>query len=521
MTNIAIVGGGISGMVASINIKNKLKDSNVYLIEKEEHLGGRLYQENHKTYTINNGPSWYWMDDIISNVFNDLNITKSYNLMKPKNQYKIVFDDNSEIDVPNDANELRNIIKQLDPTCLSKYDDFMESNKLKYELCKSKFLYYNHLSITEYISLKLPYYLYILDVFSSYKTIINSISPHPKVRTILEWPSYFIGSNPSNISGLFTFLTYSMIKHGTSIPSKNGMIELIHTLEKKIDTLGIIVLKNHNLLGVNVDKNTITSIKLNTKKINIDKIIAACDYHFMESLLPTNLISYPKLYWDNLSFCPSALIFNIILNVKFPNILFHNLFFNGSGTIDDQINNSILCDNPFFYINVTSKFFSDVPDSHENLFILIPTKIGIEIDEAKIKTIFNNIISRLSNHSSIQLKKHIVASKNYNGKNFKQQFNAYGGNAYGLGLDGLQIGFMRPKIKSHKITNLYYCGQITNPGPGIPPCMISGLLTSNLLIDDLNKKYYWWKLEEFWIYITHLISLLFTTKSFKCVWDYL
>ena len=268
MTNIAIVGGGISGMVASINIKNKLKDSNVYLIEKEDHLGGRLYQENHKTYTINNGPSWYWMDDIISNVFNDLNITKSYNLMKPKNQYKIVFDDNSEIDVPNDANELRNIIKKLDPTCLSKYDDFMESNKLKYELCKSKFLYYNHLSITEYISLKLPYYLYILDVFSSYKTIINSISPHPKVRTILEWPSYFIGSNPSNISGLFTFLTYSMIEHGTSIPSKNGMIELIHTLENKIDTLGIIVLKNHNLLGVNVDKNTITSIKLNTKKIN-------------------------------------------------------------------------------------------------------------------------------------------------------------------------------------------------------------------------------------------------------------
>ena len=117
MTNIAIIGGGISGMVASINIKNKLKDSNVYLIEKEDHLGGRLYQEKHKSYTINNGPSWYWMDDIISNVFNDLNITKSYNLMKPKNQYKIIFDDNSEIDVPNDANELRNIIKKLDPTC--------------------------------------------------------------------------------------------------------------------------------------------------------------------------------------------------------------------------------------------------------------------------------------------------------------------------------------------------------------------------------------------------------------------
>lgn len=104
--------------------------------------------------------------------------------------------------------------------------------------------------------------------------------------------------------------------------------------------------------------------------------------------------------------------------------------------------------------------------------------------------------------------------------NFKSKFNAYNGNSYGLGCDGIQIGFMRPKIKSHKVENLYYCGQLSNPGPGIPPCMVSGSLASNLLIEDLNKEKNNWDFHYYFIYMTHLLTLLFTTKSFKCVWDY-
>ena len=200
MKNIVIVGGGISGMIASINLKKRAPQYNIILIEKEKQLGGRLYQEKKNGNVINNGPSWYWMDDIINDIFNKIGIDKTFNLMKPKFQYKIIFDDKTHINIPNNINQLRTIIYNLDPSCMKKYDTFMENNRLKYELCKTKFLNYNNLSITEYFSLQLPYYIYKLDLLSSYKSIINSISSNPKIRQLLEWPSLFIGSNPNSIS---------------------------------------------------------------------------------------------------------------------------------------------------------------------------------------------------------------------------------------------------------------------------------------------------------------------------------
>ena len=509
MKNIVIVGGGISGMIASINLKKRAPQYNIILIEKEKQLGGRLYQEKKNGNVINNGPSWYWMDDIINDIFNKIGIDKTFNLMKPKFQYKIIFDDKTHINIPNNINQLRTIIYNLDPSCMKKYDTFMENNRLKYELCKTKFLNYNNLSITEYFSLQLPYYIYKLDLLSSYKSIINSISSNPKIRQLLEWPSLFIGSNPNSISGLFTFLTYTMIAHGTHIPSKKGMIELIECLENHIHKLNIKIITNNALKSIDYNNNIISSITLqDNKTLFVDKVICAFDYYHMEQLLPYTLQSYPELYWKKQKMCPSSIIFNIILNIKLPQLIYHNLFFDGEF---DTIKN------PLFYLNITSKFFNEVPDNHENLFILVPLNKDQTYNETQL---LHTILNRLNRFSKKNIKDHIVSINTMGPNNFKSKFNAYNGNSYGLGCDGIQIGFMRPKIKSHKVENLYYCGQLSNPGPGIPPCMVSGSLSSNLVIEDLNKEKNNWDLHYYFIYMTHLLTLLFTTKSFKCVWDY-
>lgn len=487
--NILVIGGGVSGMVAAINIKNKHPKYNVILAEKNNVLGGRLYQEKQDEYILNNGPSWYWMADIIDSVLIEIGITNSIKTLKLDPQYKIVFK-NQSIDIPSNCNDFRKLIMSLDPSCIENFDKFMEHNKYKYELCKNKYLKFKNLSIFEYFSIFTPYYIYKLDLLRTYRNIINSISTNEIVRQILEWPCLFIGSHPEKISGLFTFLTYSMINDGTHIPIKNGMIDLINILENKLQDLNVNILKEHNLIDYKFNNNNIKEAIFinNNEKVNIkaDKVIATCDYYFNEKLLPNKFQSYSNRFWEKQILCPSCIIFNIVLDTKLPQLEYHNLFFDGN--LDEHLdliyNSNDLPRDPLFYVNITSKLFNEVPFYCENLFILIPSNLKTPLSHRKQEKLYKNIIDRLSKYCNTDIENHIKKVSCFKNQDFYKRFNSYGNNAYGLGCDRFQIAFNRPKTKSKYINNLYYAGQMTCPGPGIPPCMISGLNVSNLLLND-------------------------------------
>ena len=526
---IVIIGGGISGMIAANNIKYQHPNFKVILVEKNNILGGRLYQENINEITINNGPSWYWMSDIINEVYKCIGIKNIYDLNKIDPQYKLIFEDKSDINIPNNIQEMRQLIYSLDPQCITKFDTFIQHNKYKYDICKNKFLKFDNISISEYLSIFTPYYIYKLDILKSYREIVNNITNNKKVRKILEWPCLFIGSNPNKISGLFTFLTYSMLVDGTSIPNKTGMIEIVNLLENNLNKLGVKILKNYSIYNFKYYNNTINKIVLidplfNDITINVDKVICSCDYYYIESILPNNFRSYPQLYWINQILCPSSIIFNIVLDIKIPNLIYHNLFFdyNIDEHLDKIYNSNTLPKNPLFYINITSKLFKEVPKNYENLFILIPSNNHMELSSDEQTKVYSNIISRISKYCKINIKDHIVYYNSFNNQDFSYRFCSYGNNSYGLGCDNYQYAFFRPKIKSRYITNLYYTGQMTSPGPGIPPCMISGLNVSNKVINDIKNENIINSLftkilysiitfiNNIWIFITNMIVLITT-----------
>jgi len=511
---ILIIGGGISGIIAAANIKYKKPNYNVILVEKNNVLGGQLYIKDDNYWKCNNGPSWYWMDDIIQKVYKEIGIKKKdlYTIEQLNPQYTLFLDE-LNINVPNGLTEFRNLIKEFDPNCLDKFDAFIESNTLKYNLVTTLFLNYYNLSITEYFSIMLPYYVYKLDLFKSYRSTVN-ISTNKNVQTLMEWPSLFIGGGPKNISGLFSFLTYSMIVNGTNVP-KNGMITIIEMLEKHLEVLDIEIITNEYLYYLNIKNDSVKEVTILNKeyyerKIKVDRIICACDYHYIETLLPNKYRSYPKEYWDNQVLCPSAIIFNVLLDIKLPELSFHNLFMETSidGHFECIYTSKNMPEKPLFYIN---KYYDN--NHNDKLFILIPANLNKDFDQPEINRIFNYILDDLGKQCNINMHNHILKYNQSTNVNFRYRFYAYKGNAYGLACDNYQIGFMRPKIKSRYVSNLYYCGQTTNPGPGIPTVMISGLLTSNLVLDELknNKVTIFTKLYLFfinvWLFITNMIVM--------------
>jgi len=530
MKTVLVIGGGISGLVSAINLKNK--GYKVILVEKNRDLGGRLYQQKFGDYIINNGPSWYWMPSVINSVYHNLGIKDKdiYNLVKLDPQFKIIFD-KEEFDIPGEYEDIKSIFKNLDTKSDKNLDTFMENSKYKYQKGFSKFIFYPNLLINEYLEPKLLYYIYKFNIFQSYRSLCRKISNNSYIQKLVEWPALFIGSNPKNITGLYSLLSYSMFKEGTYIPSKKGMIEIIDLLTKYCYKNKITIIKETEVVDFIFTDNKITKVKIKTNEninnlidVKVDYVMNSADYFHIEHLLPNKFRSYPLSYWDKFVVCPSCLLFSITLNTTLDKLQFHNLFFKGS--LDNHTNHiynyGTLPKEPLFYLNITTKLFTEAPEGEENLFILIPSNPDIVLSSCEIKRVYKYVIKEISLASKVDIENHIISKRIFKDKSFGNKFNSFKFNAYGLGCDKFQNIFIRPKLKSLYVENLYFCGQTTSPGPGIAPCMISGLNSSNLLYkDDIeeNKSYIPQKYDTIIYYlskykyiffrlVTHFITLI-------------
>lgn len=513
---VIIIGGGLSGIIAAANLKYKNPNYDIILIEKNNVLGGRLYQNNVHDNIFNNGPSWLWFKDLIDSILNEIGfnveVLKSIDL---EPQYKIIYDKTLFFDVK--KNVLQDL-KKHDKNIKKNINEFIKKNKYKYDLCVNNYLRYDNISISEYFNILSLKNIFNLDIFDNYKNIISKISNNPLINKLLLWPSLFIGSKSYKISGLFTILTYYMLNNGTQIYSKNGMIDLVNHLELYLNNIGVKIYKNTSVENYIMEKNKIIGVKLsNFETLFCNGIISTIDYKYSESLLDNKFRSYPKLYWDKQVMCPSCLVINMVLNKKLPSLEYHNLFFNYD--LDDHIKdiyeNKTIPDKPLFYLNITSKIFKNECDkNHENLFILIPTSNYSNLTNYDLKYLYFDVILQISRFVKFDIEPHIVKVKVTKDNHFKNRFNSFKSNAYGLSCENYQFAFFRPKIKSRYVSNLYYCGHTSCPGPGIPPSMMSGLNASNLYIKDNQnqnqKNIFNSFFTEFWIIITNLIVYIIT-----------
>jgi phytoene desaturase len=138
---------------------------------------------------------------------------------------------------------------------------------------------------------------------------------------------------------------------------------------------------------------------------------------------------------------------------------------------------------PQFYISCPSKTDPNVaPEGCENLLILIPVATGLDDEETIREKYFELIMERLEKITGERIKDHIVFKRSYAHNDFISDYNAFRGNAYGLANTLMQTANLKPGILNKKVKNLFYTGQLTVPGPGVPPSIISGQVVARELI---------------------------------------
>ncbi|SEM03479.1 phytoene desaturase [Chitinophaga rupis] len=488
-----VIGSGFAGLSGAICLAAEGYD--VTIIEKNSQTGGRARMLEASGFRFDMGPSWYWMPEVIQQFFKRFgrSLDDYFHLQRLDPSYQVIFSGEDALSVPADYEALKKLFESIEPGSGTQLDAFLREARYKYESGMQHFAYKPGQSLTEFIDPKVFRSLFRMDMLTSFSKHVRKYFSHPRLLQILEFPVLFLGAEPAKIPALYSMMNYADMRLGTWYP-QGGMHCLVTALTSLAQEMGVDLLLDTEVFKLNVQNKKVKHVHTTRGCFSADIIIAAADYHHVDRcLLSPQHSSYSDHYWETRKMAPSCLLYYVGVNKKLPRLQHHNLFFESDFSEHAACiyNTRSWPEDPLFYLCCPSKTDRTVaPPGMENLFFLIPTAPGLP-DNATIRNhYFDMLIKRTADFCGEDLSSNIVFRQSYAHNNFVEDYHAFKGNAYGLANTLKQTAVLKPSIRSKRVNNLFFAGQLTVPGPGVPPAIISGQVTAGYIIKHYNKRVY-------------------------------
>ena len=477
---VIIIGSGFSSLSASCYLAQQ--GFKVEILEKNPEIGGRAGQLIIDGYTFDTGPSWYWMPDVFDRFFKDFGKKTSdyYSLQKLDPAYQVFFNDEI-ITVGGGIDAIYQEFERIEKGSAAHLKKFIATAGENYKIAMQEIVYRPGLSPVELVTWDTM--LRSDRFFRSISGEIRKRFKNPKLISVLEFPVLFLGAKPTHTPSFYSFMNYADFGLGTWHP-KGGMYQIVKAVQRLAGELGVRIRTGTTVEKILVDKGKVTGVRANGDFIKADIVVCGSDYHHSETLLDEKYRQYSEAYWQKKTFAPSSLIFYVGFDRKLASVGHHNLFFDTSFKrhAEEIYDHPQWPSRPLFYANFPSITDpSMAPGNGESGFFLVPIAPDLGDTPEIRERYFDLIIQRLEERTSQKIRKNIVFSKSFCVSDFKEKYNSYKGNAYGLANTLRQTAFLRPKLKSGKVKNLFFTGQLTVPGPGVPPALISGKLVSELI----------------------------------------
>ncbi len=493
-----VIGSGFAGLsVASFLAKAGWK---VTVLEKNDGPGGRARQLRADGFLFDMGPSFYWMPDVFDRYFAQFGkrVSDYYQLDRLDPSYRVYWEE-GYTDLAADFETLKQTFERIEPGSGYQLEKYLKEALVKYEVGMGRFVQKPGLSLTEFMNWETISGSLKLQLLTSISKHVAHHFKHPRLRQLMEFPVLFLGALPQDTPALYSLMNYADIKGGTWFP-RGGMYAVVEAMYQLAIELGVEFKFNETVSSFEVGPSTGRKIRGSKARSRIsqvisssgvftaDAVVSGADYHFTEQqLLPSAYRTYSESYWQKRVMAPSCLMYYVGLNKKLKDPVHHSLFFDVSFA---KHGHEIYKDpkwptDPQFYVSVSSATDPSVaPPGCENIVFLIPVASGLSgDDEALREYYFKKIVARLEKQLGEPIMDSIVYKKMYSVADFKEDYNSFKGNAYGLANTLLQTAVFRPACRSKKVDNLFYTGQLTVPGPGVPPSLISGEVVATVCID--------------------------------------
>lgn len=483
MPTTTIIGSGFSALSAATALADKGHD--VTILEKNDSPGGRAQKFETDGFVFDMGPSWYWMPDVFEKYFERFGKSPSdyYDLKRLDPSYRVYFED-EHVDIPANFEQLQALFEAREKGAGKRLQSFLEDAAIKYEAGINDLVHRPSLSLFEFIDWKVIKGLFQLDLFSNFKDFARKYFSDPKLLSIIEFPVLFLGAMPKETPALYSLMNYADLKLGTWYPM-GGMHKIVEGMVALAKEKGVKFQFNQNVERIYEDGDM--KVVTPSGTVTSDYVVGGADYaHIDQALLDPTDRQYSAAYWESRVMAPSSLLFYVGVNKRVKNLLHHNLFFDAdfNAHAEEIYKSKQWPKHPLFYVCAPSVTDPSVaPEGHENLFFLIPIAAGIDGDSDEVRErYFRMILDRIKKHTGEDISENIVYKRSYAVKEFVEDYNAFKGNAYGLANTLLQTAFLKPRIKHKKLKHLYFTGQLTAPGPGVPPSLISGQVVADHIV---------------------------------------
>lgn len=482
-----IIGSGFSSLATSCYLAKHGFEVTVF--EQNKHIGGRARQLYKEGFTFDMGPTWYWMPDVFERFFADFSKspTEYYHLEKLDPGYGVYFGKNNVITIGDELSKIYDAFEKVEAGSSIKLKKFIDKARDNYNIAIKELVYKPGVSPLELMNTKTLTRLHLF--INTIKSDIRKEFTDSRLIQILEFPVLFLGAKPADTPSFYSFMNYADFGLGTWYPT-GGMNSVVQGIKDLATTLGVTFRTNASVEKIEVNNGTATGLWVNGESHSSDFIISGADYHHTETLLDKKNRQYTEEYWNKKTFAPSALLFYLGFNKKVENVFHHTLFFDVDfdAHAHDIYDKANWPEDPLFYASFPSKTdITTAPEGCESAIILVPLAPGLSDTPEERELCFDKIMKRLEHITEQNLSNHIILKESFCITDFINDYNSYKGNAYGLANTLMQTAFLRPKLQSKKVKNLFFTGQLTVPGPGVPPALISGKLVSELVIKQSNK----------------------------------
>lgn len=485
---IIIVGAGFGGLSAGALLAQQGHD--VTIVEKNEQVGGRASVWQKDGFVFDMGPSWYLMPEVFERFFNLCGKKASdyYTLKRLPTSYRIFFAPDDYIDITDNLDETKALFEKLEPGSSKKFDEYLAQAAYQYKVSIEEFLYKEYTSIFDFFSKRMLIEGSRLHVFENMEKYVSRYFTNEKLRRILQYHMVFLGGTPKNTPAIYSLLSHVDFNLGVWYPD-GGIGKVAEGLAAVAREQGCAIMCDNEVLKINSSNGKVTSITTKQGDMTCDLVVVNADYQWAETkLLSDQDRTYSERYWNKRTIAPSGFVIYLGVNKKLKNLQHHSLYFGRDWMqhFDAIFKAPDWPTDPSYYICTPSKTDpTTAPEGKENIFILVPVASGLDDSSDTFREGYaRKIIRHLESVIGETFESDIIVKRIFSHRDFSERYHAFKGTALGLSHTLMQTALFRPQHKSKKVEGLYYTGQYTHPGIGMPMTLISSEIVSNVIKED-------------------------------------